>query len=110
MINEKLLATLAPLNIPVHFMEAQTDEGIYIIFGTTGVDDSFYCDDEADAEVTRVSIVLWYNAEQSMEAGTKIRELKSLMKSEGFIKQSERDLKDGAYYGRSFYYSKLDYK
>ena len=107
MINEQILSALAPLNVPIYFMEAE--ESIYIIFGTTGVDDSFYEDDDAIAEVTRVGLTLWYNAEESIGIGEKITELKRIMKSNDFIRLSEKDLKDGNFYGRSFYFSKLQY-
>lgn len=110
MVNKQILSALAPLNIPVYFMEAENNnDNIYIIFGTTGVDDRFYEDDDATAEVTRVSIVLWYNAEESVGIGEKIRELKRIMKSNDFIRLSEKDLKDDNFYGRSFYFSKLQY-
>ena len=110
MINEKILSVLAPLNIPIYFMEAEeNNDSIYIIFGTTGVNDTFYQDDDAAAEVTRVGLTLWYNAEGSLVAGNKIKELKKIMKSNEFIKLSEKDLKDDGYYGRSFYFSKLQY-
>lgn len=110
MINEQILSALAPLNIPVYFMEVEeNNDNIYIIFGTTGVDDSFYEDDDATAEVTRVAITLWYNAEESIEIGEKVRDLKKVMKINGFIRLSEKDLKDDNFYGRSFYFSKLQY-
>ena len=73
MINEQILSALAPLNVPIYFMEAEeNNDSIYIIFGTTGVDDSFYEDDDATAEVTRVAITLWYNAEEAIGIGEKI--------------------------------------
>lgn len=110
MINEQILSALAPLNIPIYFMEAEdNNDSIYIIFGTTGVDDSFYEDDNATAEITRVAITLWYNAEESMTIGEKVRDLKKVMKRNDFIRLSEKDLKDGNFYGRSFYFSKLQY-
>ena len=110
MINEQILSALAPLNIPIYFMEAEdNNDSIYIIFGTTGVDDSFYEDDNATAETTRVAITLWYNAEESMTSGEKVRDLKKVMKRNDFIRLSEKDLKDGNFYGRSFYFSKLQY-
>ena len=110
MINEQILSALAPLNVPIYFMEAEeNNDSIYIIFGTTGVDDSFYEDDDATAEVTRVAITLWYNAEESMTIGEKVRDLKKVMKRNDFIRLSEKDLKDGNFYGRSFYFSKLQY-
>ncbi|MDU6809582.1 MAG: hypothetical protein E6423_12455 [Clostridium sp.] len=110
MINEQILSALAPLNIPIYFMEAEdNNDSIYIIFGTTGVDDSFYEDDNATAETTRVAITLWYNAEESMTIGEKVRDLKKVMKRNDFIRLSEKDLKDGNFYGRSFYFSKLQY-
>ena len=110
MVNKQILSALAPLNIPVYFMEVEeNNDNIYIIFGTTGVDDSFFEDDDATAEVTRVAITLWYNAEKSIEIGEKVRDLKKIMKSNGFIRLSEKDLKDGNFYGRSFYFSKLKY-
>lgn len=110
MINEQILSALAPLNIPIYFMEAEdNNDSIYIIFGTTGVDDSFYEDDNATAEITRVAITLWYNAEESMTIGEKVRDLKKIMKRNDFIRLSEKDLKDGNFYGRSFYFSKLQY-
>lgn len=110
MINEQILSALAPLNVPIYFMEAEeNNDSIYIIFGTTGVDDRFYEDDDATAEVTRVAITLWYNAEESIEIGEKVRDLKKVMKSNGFIRLSEKDLKDDNFYGRSFYFSKLQY-
>ena len=110
MINEQILSALAPLNVPIYFMEAEeNNDSIYIIFGTTGVDDSFYEDDDATAEVTRVAITLWYNSEEAIGIGEKIRELKRIMKSNNFIRLSEKDLKDGNFFGRSFYFSKLQY-
>lgn len=110
MINEQILSALAPLNIPIYFMEVEdNNDSIYIIFGTTGVDDSFYEDDNATAEITRVAITLWYNAEESMTIGEKVRDLKKVMKRNDFIRLSEKDLKDGNFYGRSFYFSKLQY-
>ena len=110
MINEQILSALAPLNIPIYFMEAEdNNDSSYIIFGTTGVDDSFYEDDNATAETTRVAITLWYNAEESMTIGEKVRDLKKVMKRNDFIRLSEKDLKDGNFYGRSFYFSKLQY-
>lgn len=110
MINEQILSALAPLNIPIYFMEAEdNNDSIYIVFGTTGVDDSFYEDDNATAEITRVAITLWYNAEESMTIGEKVRDLKKVMKRNDFIRLSEKDLKDGNFYGRSFYFSKLQY-
>ncbi|MFR5170582.1 MAG: hypothetical protein ACLTD6_05150 [Clostridium paraputrificum] len=110
MINEQILSAPAPLNIPIYFMEAEdNNDSIYIIFGTTGVDDSFYEDDNATAETTRVAITLWYNAEESMTIGEKVRDLKKVMKRNDFIRLSEKDLKDGNFYGRSFYFSKLQY-
>ena len=108
MINEQILSALTPLNVPIYFMEAEeNNDSIYIIFGTTGVDDSFY--EDATAEVTRVAITLWYNAEEAIGIGEKIRELKRIMKSNNFIRLSEKDLKDGNFFGRSFYFSKLQY-
>lgn len=102
MINGKIVQALKPLSIPVNFMEYSGSSNAYIIFSTTGANDTNYQDDESTAELTRVGLTFWY---KDISKVTLINEIKGLMKSNGFKKLTERDVKDDGYFGRAFTFS-----
>ncbi|RDY29760.1 hypothetical protein CHL78_000900 [Romboutsia weinsteinii] len=101
MINSKIIETLQPLNIPIHWMEYSGDNEEYLIFQTNNQDDINYSDDIASNENIEIGLIYWF---KSPAGASKIDEIKRLMKEEKFIKLNERDMKSDDFYGRSFRY------
>lgn len=99
MVNSKIINTLQLLGIPIYWMEYDGDDKEYIIFKTSNVNDIRYYDDCAGGEQTDIGIIYWFNSPESTQ---NIDKIKVLMKTNGFIKLNESDMKDQDYYGRSF--------
>ena len=99
MINSKVIHALESLNIPVYWVNYDGEEMEYIIFQTNNQDDIKHHDDTASAEQIEIGLIYWFNSPAGAE---KINEIKVLMKEHGFIKLSEKDMKDEDFYGRSF--------
>lgn len=99
MINSKVIQALKSLNIPIHWVDYDGNEKEYLIFQTNNQDDIRHYDDTANAEQIEIGLIYWFNSTTGAE---KIYSIKVLMKENGFIKVSEKDMKDDDYYGRSF--------
>lgn len=105
MINSKVIQVLKSLNIPIHWIDYDGNESEYIIFQTNNQDDIRYYDDIANAEQIEIGLIYWFNSTVGVE---KINSIKALMKENGFIKLSEKDMKDEDYYGRSFRFKYIE--
>lgn len=101
MINSKVIQTLKPLGVTAYWQEYEGDSKEYIIFSTTSQNNTFHNDDDSEVEVIDVSLVFWF---RDAKSSSKIKDLKSLMKNNRFIKMSEKDIQDGEYFGRSYHY------
>ena len=99
MINSKIIQTLESLNLPVYWIDYDGEESEYIIFKTNNQDDVKHHDDIVSAEQIEIGLIYWFNSPASVD---KISKIKNLMKENGFIKISEKDMKDDEYFGRSF--------
>lgn len=99
MINSRIIEALEPLNIPIYWMNADTDDAEYIIFQTNSQNDIRFIDDTADAESCDIGLIYWFNTPSGV---SKIQQIKELMQAKNFIKISERDMYDDGYYGRTF--------
>ena len=116
MINSKIIQTLEPLNVPIHWMNYNGDESKYIIFQCNSQDDIKHHDDIVSAEQIEIGLTYWFNSPESVD---EIFEIKNLMKENGFIKLSEEDniysslmtsIKNDEYFGRSFKFKYIKHK
>ena len=105
MINSKVIQALKLLDIPIHWIDYDGNESEYIIFQTNNQDNIRYYDDMANAEQIEIGLIYWFNSTTGIE---KIDNIKALMKENGFIKLSEKDMKDEDYYGRSFRFKYIE--
>lgn len=105
MINSKVIQALKSLDIPIHWIDYDGNENEYIIFKTNNQDDIRYYDDIAHSKEIEIGLIYWFNSTAGTE---KINSIKTLMKENGFIKLSERDMKDEDYYGRSFRFKYIE--
>lgn len=107
MINKKIIDSLKVLNIPVVYMEINKKKDKYVIFSIYNEKDSMFCNDTNLAEKYYITLNYWFNNPSDIGI---YKEIKKLMKENGFIYDSGTDLrKDGDYFGKSmdFIYEEL---
>jgi hypothetical protein len=96
LINELIVSTLKPLNIPIAFMTYEGMEKNYIVFSVSDESETFFADDESDLEVYYVDLNYWSTNLQ------KQREIKELMKQNGFDFAGSQDMYEPNRYGKKF--------
>ncbi|MGL5712581.1 MAG: hypothetical protein ACRCXT_00305 [Paraclostridium sp.] len=107
MINDKIVKALETLNIPVLYIEIKNRKDKYVIFSIYNEKDSMFCNDTNLAEKYYITMNYWYNNPNDIGI---YKEIKKLMKENGFIYDNGSDLKkDGEYYGKTmdFIYEEL---
>jgi hypothetical protein len=104
-MNTLIVETLKDLKITTRYMKYDGDENEYIIFTTTDSKDTFFCDDDNQAEIYTISLNFWYKDGRSFN---KAKEIKKAMKNAGFIFINSADLMDGEYYGKNMMFKYLD--
>lgn len=104
-MNALIMNTLKPLGIVTRFMKYDGNEKEYIIFNIPSNKDSFFCDDDNEAEINTVSLTFWY---QDGASFPKIKDIKKTMKNAGFIYINGVDLIEDEYFGRNMIFKYLD--
>lgn len=107
MVNKIIKDALKELNIQVAYMEIKQQKDKYIVFSIYNEKDSMFCNDTNLAEKYYITMNYWYTNPSDMGI---YKEVKKLMKENGFIYDDGTDLKkDGDYFGKSmdFIYEEL---
>ena len=104
-MNVLIIETLKPLKITTRYMKYDGNESEYIIFSVTNSKDSYFCDDDNQAEIYTISLNFWYKDGRGLN---KIKEIKKAMKNAGFVFISSSDLMDGEYFGKNMMFKYLD--
>ena len=106
MINKKIMETLAPLNLPIFYMETSTDMDKYIIFNIFREKETDRFDNKNLSEVYYITLNYWYKSPTDLGL---YKQIKGLLKKEKFKFDNCSDLKEGQYFGKSmdFIYKKF---
>lgn len=98
-MNKKIIDILKPLNIPVRYVEYSGDSDCYAIFTIYSETENNFSDDSEGSVVYDLSINLWFKSSKYIDT---YKEIKRLMKANGFIFNDVTDLgKDESYYGKN---------
>lgn len=105
-MNKKIMDILKKLNIPVYYMETTSKPDKYIIFSFYNEKDTMNYDDTNFSETHSITFNYWYKNSSDL---TMYKEIKKILKENGFIFNSSKDLKDGSYFGKNmdFFYEEL---
>lgn len=106
MINEKVIETLAPLNIPVAYMAYEGSEETYVMFQTYNENDSNFEDDESTSVTSYVELAFYYT---NPADSSKAAQCKQLMKQAGFIFDGAQDVYVNGTYGKKFDFIFVEY-
>lgn len=104
-MHNKLVEVLETLGIDLGWQEYEGNNSEYIIFSIYDEGEDDFEDDENTSEVFYINITYWFKNKSNIN---KYKQIKSLMKNNGFIFDGGKDLKQGSYYGKSldFIYTK----
>ena len=97
-MHNKIVEVLEGLSIDLGFMEYTGNAKEYIIFNIYNEEETNHCDDNNMSDTYYISLNYWFN---SLENINKYKKIKELMKSNKFIFNGSKDLKDGSYYGKN---------
>lgn len=100
-VNKKIIEALTPLGIPVIFLELdnkRSDYDAYVIFNVYNEEDADFSDDENGAEISYISLNYYYNKPADMD---KAKQIKTLMKQNGFIFDGAQDIVTEDFYGKN---------
>lgn len=106
-MNKLIIQTLAPLGIPVAYMNYSGKETKYIMFKVYKDEDVNYSDDENDSERYYITLSYWYHQSEDY---SQIDTIKQLLKTAGFNYDGGQDLynAENGVYGKNldFIYTK----
>ena len=106
-MHNKLVEILESLGIDIAFMEYEGNSKEYIIFDIYNEEDSNFSDDENLSNTYYIQVNYWFN---SLKNINKYKEIKDLMKNNGFIFDGAKDLRDKRYYGKNMDFIYVEYK
>jgi hypothetical protein len=97
-MNKKIIQALSSLGIPVAFLEYKGNEDAYAVFQVYNEEDADFSDDGNEAEISYITINYWYRKPADM---AKAKQIKALMKQNGFLFDGAQDLVGEQFYGKS---------
>lgn len=105
MINKKIVDILKDL-VPIYYQETSTKPDKYIIFSIYDEQDSMFYDDTNLSETYYITINYWYKNPSDLML---YKQIKNILKSNGFIFKGSSDLQGGEYFGKNmdFFYEEL---
>lgn len=98
MINKIIIDTLKPLNIPVYYMVAGKQTDKFITFAIYNEKDTDRFDNKNLSETYYIALNYWYKNPGDIGL---YKQIKQLLKQNGFRFDGSNDLKDGDYYGKN---------
>ena len=96
-MNSKILNVLKDI-VPVFYQETKQKSDKYIIFSYYDEKDSMFYDDANLSETYYITINYWYKNPSDMMI---YKQIKNILKSNGFIFDGSSDIKDGDYRGKN---------
>ena len=104
-MNNKIIKLLKDI-VPIYYQETKQSLDKYCIFSYYDEKDSMFYDDTNLSETYYITINYWYKSASDMML---YKQIKNILKSNGFIFNGSSDLKDGNYYGKNmdFIYEEL---
>ena len=96
-MNSKILNLLKDI-VPVFYQETKQKPDKYIIFSYYDEKDSMFYDDANLSETYYITINYWYKNPSDMMV---YKQIKNILKSNGFIFDGSSDVKDGEYRGKN---------
>lgn len=104
-MNDKIVKLLKNI-APTFYQETKQKLDKYIIFSCYDEKDSMFYDDTNLSEIYYITINYWYKNASDMLV---YKQVKNILKSNGFIFDGASDLKDGEYRGKNmdFIYEEL---
>jgi len=96
-MNSKILNLLKDI-VPVFYQETKQRYDKYIIFSYYDEKDSMFYDDANLSETYYITINYWYKNPSDMMI---YKQIKNILKSNGFIFDGSSDVKDGEYRGKN---------
>lgn len=105
-MHNKIVETLEELGIDIGFMEYDGNSDEYIIFDIYNEEDKEYSDDKNSCEVYYIQVNYWF---KSLKNINKYYVIKEKMKSNNFIFDSAKDVKDDNYYGKNMDFIYIKY-
>lgn len=98
MINKKIKDTLSPLNIPTFYMKCGRQSDKYILFSIYNEKDTDKYDNKNLSETYYIALNYWYKEPNDFKL---YKEIKKVLKQNGFKFDGSRDLQDGDYFGKN---------
>ena len=97
---------LKVLQIPVYYMETTSAPDKYIIFSFYNEKDTMNYEDTNFSETYSITFNYWY---KDGKDSVIYKQIKRILKENGFIFNGAKDLKDGSYFGKNmdFFYEEL---
>lgn len=106
-MHNKIVEVLETLEIDLAFMEYEGNSNEYIIFDIYNEKYSDFSDDDNLSETYYIQVNYWFKSLKNID---KYKKIKELMKENGFIFDSAKDLKDKRYYGKNMDFIYVNYK
>lgn len=106
-MHNKIVEILETLGIDLGFIEYSGNSKEYIIFNIYNEEESDFSDDENLSNIYYIQVNYWFN---SLKNINKYKEIKEIMKKNGFIFDDAKDVKDGKYYGKNMDFIFKEYK
>ena len=96
-MNNKIIKLLKDI-VPIYYQETKQSLGKYCIFSYYAEKDSMFYDDANLSETYYITINYWYKNASDMML---YKQIKDILKSNGFIFDGSSDTKDGDYRGKN---------
>ena len=106
-MHNKLVEILESLGIDIAFMEYEGNANEYIIFDIYNELDTDFSDDNSLSDTYYIQVNYWFKSLKNLDRYIKIKEL---LKENGFIFDSAKDVKDSGYYGKNMDFIYISYK
>lgn len=104
-MNSKIISLLKD-TVPIYYQETTQKPDKYVVFSYYDEQDSMFYDDTNLSETYYITLNYWYKTSSDMML---YKQIKNILKSNGFIFDGASDLKDGEYRGKNmdFIYEEL---
>ncbi|WP_270647460.1 hypothetical protein [Paeniclostridium hominis] len=97
MVNERIISALSSLNIPVRYLEIKQPTDKYIIFSIYNEGDTTHVENTNLEEKYYISLKYYFTNPKDLKI---YKDIKRLMKENGFGFDGAGDLKEGNYKGK----------
>ena len=96
-MNNKIIKLLKDI-VPIYYQDTKQSPDKYCIFSYYDEKDSMFYDDTNLSETYYITINYWYKNASDMMI---YKQIKNILKSNGFIFDGSSDVKDGEYRGKN---------